>query len=75
MVKSRAHCYVVQYMKNKLTKFNFKLWVVADPSGYTADFDIHTGKSDDRGDKGLSYHIVSELTKPFQFQLGVSCIL
>ena len=34
MVKSRARCHMVQYMKNKRTKFGFKLWVVDDPSGY-----------------------------------------
>ena len=37
MVKSRARCHMIQYMKNKPTKFGFKLWVVADPSGYTID--------------------------------------
>ena len=68
MVKSRARCHMVQYMKNKPTKFGFKLWVVADPSGYTTDFDVYTGKSDDRGDKGLSHHVVVQLTEPFQFQ-------
>lgn len=35
MVKSRARCHMIQYMKNKPTKFGFKLRVVADPSGYT----------------------------------------
>jgi hypothetical protein len=68
MVKSRARCHMVQYMKNKPTKFGFKLWVVADSSGYTTDFDVYTGKSEDRGDKGLSHHVVTELTKQFQFQ-------
>ena len=29
MVKSRVRCHMIQYMKNKPTKFGFKLWVVA----------------------------------------------
>ena len=29
-------------MKDKPTKWGFKLWVVADPSGYTVDFNIYT---------------------------------
>ena len=58
---------MIQYMKNKPTKSGFKLWVVADPSGYTIDFNIYTGKSD-RGEKGLSHHVVLELVEPFEFQ-------
>ena len=64
MVKSRARCHMVQYMKNIPTKFGFKLRAVGDPSGYTT----YTGKDDDRGDKGLSHHVVVQLTKLFQFQ-------
>lgn len=38
MVKSKARCHLVQYMCNKPVKWGFKLWVLADMSGYTIDF-------------------------------------
>lgn len=38
MVKSKAQSHMIQYMKNKPTKWGFKLWVIADPSGFTCDF-------------------------------------
>jgi len=43
MVKSKARCHLVQYMRNKPVKWGFKLWVLADMSGYTIDFNIYTG--------------------------------
>lgn len=30
MVKSKSRCHFRQYMRNKLTKWGFKLWVLAD---------------------------------------------
>jgi len=44
MVKSKARCHLIQYMKNKPCKWGFKYWVIADTSGYTLDFDLYTGK-------------------------------
>ena len=40
MVKSKARCHLVQYIKNKPCKWGFKYWVIADSSGYTVDFDL-----------------------------------
>ena len=67
MVKSKARSHMIQYMKNKPTKWGFKLWVIADPSGFTCDFNIYTGK-DERGGRGLSHHVVTQLVEPYLFQ-------
>ena len=44
MVKSKARSGIRQYIKDKPTKWGFKLWVLADSqSGYTVDFNVYTG--------------------------------
>ena len=53
MVKSKARCHLVQYMKNKPVKWGFKYWVVADTSGHTVNFDLYTGKESDCSEFGL----------------------
>lgn len=45
MVKSKARCHLKWYMKNKPTKWGFKLWALADMPGYTVDFNIYTRKT------------------------------
>ena len=67
MVKSKARCHMVQYVRNKPVKWGFKLWVVADTTGYTVDFNIYTGK-DDNTEQGLTFNVVMELLEPFVFQ-------
>lgn len=37
MVKSKARCHLIQYIKNKPCKWGFKYWVLADSSGYIVD--------------------------------------
>lgn len=59
MVKSKkARCRMIQYMKDKPTKWGFKVWVVADMSGYTTDFNVHTDKFEQYSDYGLSHDVV-----------------
>ena len=49
MVKSKSRCHFRQYnMRNKPSKWGFKLWVLADMTGYTVDFDMCTGKSTEK---------------------------
>jgi len=55
-------------MRNKPTKWGFKLWVLADMTGYTVDFDIYTGKSTEKSESGLSYDVVMKLVQPLAFQ-------
>ena len=70
MVKSKARSHLIQYMRNKPIKWGFKVWVIADPSGYMIDFDIYTGKdgSNGKGDHGVAYGVVMKLVAPFFFQ-------
>lgn len=68
MVKSKARCHIKQYMRNKPTKWGFKLWVLADMTGYTVDFKIYTGKTTEKSDSGLSYDVAMQLVPPLALQ-------
>ena len=65
MVKSKARCHLVQYMKNKPVKWGFKYWVIADTTGYTVNFDLYTGRETDRSEFGLGYDVVMNLQTLF----------
>ena len=69
MVKSKARTHFRQYIKDKPTKWGFKSWVIADPTGYTIDCNIYCGASSrDTSEKGLSHKVVTDLIQPFRFQ-------
>ena len=70
MIKSKARCHLIQYMKNKPCKWGFKYWVIADTSGYTLDFDLYIGKmvQEKKREKGLAYDVVMQLCQTFKFQ-------
>ena len=68
MVKSKARCHLVQYMRNKPCKWGFKYWVLADTSGYTIDFELYTGKMERKGENGLAYDVVMQLCQNCKFQ-------
>ena len=55
-------------MKNNPTKWGFKLWVLADMTGNTVDFNVYTGKSAERSDRGFSHDVVMQLVEPLAFQ-------
>ncbi|XP_066504148.1 piggyBac transposable element-derived protein 4-like [Hoplias malabaricus] len=62
MVPCRGHNSMTQYMKDKPTKWGFKLFVLADSSnGYTVDFSVYTGKNNFPTGQGLSYDSVMSL--------------
>lgn len=62
MVAMRSHVDLKQYMKQKSTKWGFKLFVLADSrNGYTSNFSIYQGKGQARSGKGLSYDVVMDL--------------
>uniref|UniRef100_A0A4W4G4I4 PiggyBac transposable element-derived protein domain-containing protein n=1 Tax=Electrophorus electricus TaxID=8005 RepID=A0A4W4G4I4_ELEEL len=62
MVATKARISMKQYMKNKPTKWGYKLFVLADSkNGYTCAFDIYQGKVQTHSGKGLAYDTVMNL--------------
>ena len=39
--------HLVQCMKNKLVKWGFKCWIIANTAGYAVNFDLYTGREND----------------------------
>ena len=69
MVNSKARSHFLQYICNKPTKWGFKYWVLADPSGYIVDFNLYCGaRGQSISPNGLSYDVVMQLMQPFMFQ-------
>ena len=70
MVKLKARSHFCQYIRNKPTKWSFKYWVLADPTGYTLDFDVYCGKrrTVPISIYGLAYDVVMELVKTYSYQ-------
>jgi len=63
MVRSKAHFSFKQYIRNKPTKWGFKLWCLCNASnGYTVNFSIYRGKTGEIiSGNGLSYDVVVRL--------------
>ena len=70
MVKSKARTHFRQYLPKKLIKSGFKYWVVADPTGYTLDFNLYCGRRriSPISENGLTYDVIMDLTEPFNFK-------
>nr|XP_020478401.1 piggyBac transposable element-derived protein 4-like [Monopterus albus] len=67
MVASKACISMKHYIKDKPTKWGYKLYVLADSTtGYTWNFFVDTGKSKSVSGHGLGYSAVMDLL-PFSF--------
>lgn len=65
LVKSKHRSGIRQYIANKPAKFGLKLWVLADSkTGYSYDFSVYTGKTNEVYEHGLGYHVVMKLMQP-----------
>ena len=70
LVKSCHRSEILQYIKDKPTRWGIKLWVLADSSnGYTADFNVYIGKAarKETSEFGFGYdvYVVMRLLGPF----------
>ncbi|KAK1791141.1 hypothetical protein P4O66_002174 [Electrophorus voltai] len=62
MVATKARISMKQYIKDKLTKWGYKLFVLADSSnGYTCNFSVYEGKARKPSGKGPSFDSVVNL--------------
>ena len=66
MVAFKGRIGIKQYIKDKPTKWGFKLWILADSdNGYTYKFQVYTGKRHTKSTNGLGYDVVFDLMKDF----------
>ena len=67
MNRSKARFSFKQYIRNKPTKWGFKLWCLCNSSkGFTVKFSVYRGKSGEISSKeGLSYDVVLYLMKDY----------
>ncbi|KAK6470125.1 piggyBac transposable element-derived protein 4-like [Huso huso] len=64
MVKSKGRSGMRQYIKDKPTRWGFKLWVMAcSNTGYTYDFDVYAGSKEGRI-YDLAKKVVLQLSQP-----------
>lgn len=63
MIKFKGRSSLKQYMPKKPIKRGYKLWVLADKSGYVVEFEIYTGKCGDIRQYDLGPTVVRRLTE------------
>lgn len=66
MVKSKGRSGIRQYMRDKIIKWGYKLWVLADSkTGYTVQFSVYTGKRETPSPQGLAFDVVTRLCENY----------
>ncbi|XP_065284782.1 piggyBac transposable element-derived protein 4-like isoform X1 [Dermacentor albipictus] len=64
VLKLNGHSEMRQYIRDNVTKWGFKLWVLTDSkTGYTIQFIVHTGKHEKPSANGLAYDVITCLCK------------
>ena len=61
MVAFKGRIGMKQYIKDKPTKWGFKLWNLLAQTGYTYKFQVYTGKHLTQTQNGLGYDVVMGL--------------
>ncbi|XP_049517028.1 piggyBac transposable element-derived protein 4-like [Dermacentor silvarum] len=62
MVKSKGRSGIRQYMRDKIVKWGYKLWVLADSqTGYSIQFYVYAGKRETPSASGLAFDVVTQL--------------
>lgn len=61
MIKFKGRSSLKQYMPKKPIKRGYKMWMLADKSGYCLRFDLYTGKTDAQ-EKCLGTRVINYLT-------------
>ena len=62
MIKFKGRSNIKQYLPKKPIKRGYKVWMLADKSGYCYRFQIYTGKTDKQVTKDLGGKVVNTLT-------------
>lgn len=62
MIKFKGRSSLKQYLPKKPVKRGYKLWMLADKSGYCLRFQLYTGKSGPQVEVNLGERVVKELT-------------
>lgn len=63
MIKFKGRSAMKQYMPMKPIKRDYKVWVRADMNGFVCEFQIYTGKIDDKSEKNLGERVVKDLSR------------
>lgn len=63
MIKFKGRSSLKQYMPKKPIKRGYKLWMLADKSGYVVKFEVYTGKVSDMRELDLGGSVVKRLTE------------
>lgn len=66
MITFKGHSSMKQYLPNKPIKRGYKVWMMADNSGYCLKFDIYTGKTENKVTKDLGAKVVSSLVESLE---------
>lgn len=67
MIKFKGRSCLKQYMPKKPIKRGYKVWVLADKSGYCYKFQIYTGKTGDKTEKKLGETVVKTLCECLEY--------
>ena len=62
MIRFKGKNSIKQYLPKKPIKRGYKVWVRAEKSGYVCEFQIYTGKVNDKSEKFHGERVVKDLT-------------